>query len=92
MQAAIRELSEETGYVAAKLEPIYRFYTTPGFTNERLHVYYADELTEGDVHPDEDEFVDARAFTRDEVERMMASGEIEDAKTLIALLWWRTRA
>lgn len=92
MSAARRELSEETGYEADTMEEMYKFYTAPGFTNERLHVYYANDMCEGDVHPDEDEFVDAQVFSREQVEQMMAKGEIEDAKTLIALLWWRTRS
>lgn len=86
--AAIRELSEETGYVASHIKKLYAFYTSPGFSNERLHVYYASHLQSGDVHLDEDEFVEMRVFSRDEVEKMIQSGEIEDAKTIVGLLWW----
>ncbi|EPZ48918.1 NUDIX hydrolase [Alicyclobacillus acidoterrestris] len=88
MAAARRELSEETGYTAGRLEKIYQFYTSPGFANEKLYVFYANELATGEVHLDEDEFVETRQFTRDEVTAMMKRGEIEDAKTLVALLWW----
>ncbi|KRW91946.1 ADP-ribose pyrophosphatase [Alicyclobacillus tengchongensis] len=88
-QAALRELAEETGYVAKDVQLVYRFFTAPGFTNERLHVYFTSVVEAGEVHPDADEFVEARLFTRDEVERMLENGEIEDAKTLVALYWWR---
>lgn len=86
--AAIRELSEETGYQASRVEKIHRFYTSPGFANEVLHVYYATDLVAGDVHLDEDEFVEMERFTKEEVTQMMQRGEINDAKTLVALLWW----
>jgi ADP-ribose pyrophosphatase len=90
--AAIRELSEETGYVAHHIEKVYGFFTSPGFANERLSVYYASHLSEGASHPDEDEFLELISVDRTEVQRMMDSGEIEDAKTLVALLWWFQRS
>lgn len=84
--AAARELAEETGYVSARVRKLYSFYTTPGFSNEILHLYVADELTSGIAHPNDDEFVDCEMFTCEQLTDMIASGDIEDAKTLIALL------
>ncbi|WAH39051.1 NUDIX hydrolase [Alicyclobacillus dauci] len=86
--AAKRELSEETGFSAERMERLFTFYTSPGFANEKLHVYYASELKEGEIHLDEDEFVETRLFNRQEIDRMLQMGGIEDAKTLVALLWW----
>lgn len=90
-RAAIRELAEETGYRADRLVPVYQFFTSPGFANEKLYVYYATDLLEGNMQLDEDEFLDVHLLTKDEVLKMMEEGQIEDAKTLVALLWWCQR-
>lgn len=87
-RAAIRELAEETGYRTEKLVPVYQFFTSPGFANEKLYVYYATDLSEGNMQLDEDEFLDVHLVTKSDVLNMMASNQIEDAKTLVALLWW----
>ncbi|SIS62603.1 NUDIX hydrolase [Alicyclobacillus vulcanalis] len=90
--AARRELSEETGYrCEGPLTPVHVFYTAPGFSNEKLHVYYARDLALGARHPDGDEDVEARLFSRDELGAMLAKGDIQDAKTLVALYWWMVR-
>ncbi|MFD1675092.1 NUDIX domain-containing protein [Alicyclobacillus fodiniaquatilis] len=86
--AAKRELAEETGYAAARLQKIHTFFTSPGFANEVLHVYYAADLEQGELNLDEDEFVETTLVSREQVESMLTSGEIADAKTLVALLWW----
>ncbi|AEJ43582.1 NUDIX hydrolase [Alicyclobacillus acidocaldarius] len=91
-RAAARELSEETGYrCAGLLVPVHTFYTAPGFSNEKLHVYYTNDVERGAEHPDGDEFVESQVFSRDEICRMLAAGQIEDAKTLVALYWWLAR-
>lgn len=89
--AAVRELAEETGFRAEHLSPVYSFFTSPGFANEKLHVFYGEKLIEGHPELDEDEFLDVHTFARTEVESMMKSGDIQDAKTLVALLWWFQR-
>lgn len=90
--AARRELSEETGYeTIGQLVPVHAFYTAPGFSNEKLHVYYTRDVRRGVEHPDGDEFVESRVISRDEIRRMLEKGDIQDAKTLVALYWWMTR-
>ena len=90
--AAARELREETGYRARQMEWLMTFYSTPGFSDERLHLYRATDLTVGYAQPDDDEFVECGEYSREEVEAMIGAGRLHDAKTLIALLWWLGRA
>lgn len=87
-ECALRELREETGYVSEKVEPLYSFYTSPGFADEVISLFYATDLTKGDTDPDEDEFVDIRLFDHREVRLALDSGAIEDAKSLVGVLWW----
>lgn len=83
---AQRELSEETGLHAAHWEKLICLETTPGFCNERIHIYLATGLSQGDVHPDEDEFVDTfRMPLSDAIARVM-DGSIRDAKTALGIL------
>ncbi|HAR6047340.1 TPA: NUDIX hydrolase [Staphylococcus pseudintermedius] len=82
--AAMRELEEETGYKAKKLTLIGEVYGTPGFSNEKISVYFADNLVEGKVHLDEDEFVEKVLYSLDDVKKAVEARTIEDAKTFIA--------
>ena len=83
---AKRELSEETGYNAANWRKLTVLETTPGFCNERIHIYLATGLTEGDTHPDEDEFVaTTRMPLREAVARVM-DGTFRDGKTALAIM------
>lgn len=84
-ECAKRELSEETGYSAEHWQPLVTIATTPGFSDEIIHLYKAWGLKKGDQHPDEDEFVTAKAFTPAEIKQMILTGELYDAKTLCAL-------
>ena len=86
LACAKRELSEETGYEAATWGKLTSIVTTPGFTNETIHLYVATDLTLKQQHPDEDEFVSVVAFTPDEVKDMVLKEELFDAKSLAALL------
>ncbi|HAR5889890.1 TPA: NUDIX hydrolase, partial [Staphylococcus pseudintermedius] len=79
--AAMRELEEETGYKAKKLTLIGEVYGTPGFSNEKISVYFADNLVEGKVNLDEDEFVEKVLYSLDDVKKAVAARTIEDAKT-----------
>ena len=83
---AIRELSEETGYEAREWRLLTSIVTTPGFTDEVIHLYLAKGLTKGEQHPDEDEFVDVVVFSSEQVKKMVLEKDIFDAKTLSALL------
>lgn len=82
--AAMRELEEETGYKAKKLTLIGEVYGTPGFSNEKISVYFADTLVEGEVNLDEDEFVEKVLYSLDDVKKAVEDRTIEDAKTFIA--------
>jgi ADP-ribose pyrophosphatase len=82
---ALRELAEETGFVANKLRKLTSMYTTPGFSNEIIHVYLAEGLVESDKQPDEDEFINTETYTAEQIHEMIVSGEICDAKSLVAL-------
>ncbi|EGQ3905821.1 NUDIX hydrolase [Staphylococcus pseudintermedius] len=82
--AAMRELEEETGYKAKKLTLIGEVYCTPGFSNEKISVYFADNLVEGKVNLDEDEFVEKVLYSLDDVKKAVEARTIEDAKTFIA--------
>jgi ADP-ribose pyrophosphatase len=83
---ARRELEEETGYVANQLRRVSSIYTTPGFTDEMIHLYVADDLTLAKQCPDEDEFLDVEAYSKEEVQKMINDGTINDAKSMLALL------
>lgn len=89
---ARRELAEETGYEAQTMEQVYAFYTSPGFADERITLFYAAGLRPGPVNPDEDEFVSVRTIGRDELQQVLDAGEVDDAKTLIGVLWWLQRS
>ena len=82
--AAMRELEEETGHKAKKLTLIGEVYGTPGFSNEKISVYFADNLVEGKVNLDEDEFVEKVLYSLDDVKKAVEARTIEDAKTFIA--------
>lgn len=83
---AFRELEEETGYKAKKMRKLTTFFTTPGFTNEVIHLYAAEGLEETAQNTDEDEFIDALEVSRSDAMWMIRSGEIKDAKSIIGIL------
>lgn len=89
LEAAKRELEEETGYRAETIRHVSSFYTSPGFADEILHLYIAEELTKGVVHLDEDEFLECEAITLEEAERYIAENRISDAKTIMAVYAWK---
>ena len=83
---ALRELKEETGYSAAVLQKLTTIYTTPGFTDERIHIFLAERLTPGDSAHEPDEFLELFPVFLSEAVEMVKMGEIVDAKTCVALL------
>lgn len=85
-EAAVRELSEETGLSAGKLEPIGTICTSPGYSSEVLHLYLATQLRQGVSHPDENEFLNVEWIPLEELVRRTMNGEIDDAKTAVAIL------
>ncbi len=84
---AERELREETGCSAERLEPLFTMYTTPGFTDERIHLFMAIGLTRGVAVPESDEFIELVSRSLSEALEMIERGEIQDAKTALALLY-----
>ncbi len=85
-ECAVRELSEETGYTAEELIYLGGVCTSPGFSTEVLHLYLARGLHPGKNHPDENEFLNVEKYRLSELSRMVMAGEIQDAKTEIAVL------
>jgi 8-oxo-dGTP pyrophosphatase MutT (NUDIX family) len=83
---AHRELAEETGYRARDLRELVRFFVSPGWANEELVAYVATNLEPGAPRPEDDEQLDVVTVRPDDVPGLVASGEIGDAKTIIALL------
>jgi ADP-ribose pyrophosphatase len=88
---ARRELEEETGYRSDQLVHLQSFYTSPGFADELIHVYFSDSLTEGAVKLDEDEFVDLMEVSLDEAIELVKTKEIYDAKTVYAIQYLQLR-
>ena len=85
-EAAKRELEEETGYCANKWTPLGYVYTSPGYSDEKLYLYKAEDLEFTHCHPDEGEIIEAFEYKFEDVLKMVDNGEINDAKTLCALL------
>jgi ADP-ribose pyrophosphatase len=84
---ARRELEEETGMRAGKLTPLTWIFTTPGFTNEVIHLFLASELTAGSVKYDVDEFMELVRVPLSKALEWVGEGQITDAKTLVTLLF-----
>jgi ADP-ribose pyrophosphatase len=84
---AAREVEQEIGWRAGRLEKLCEFYTTPGFCAEKLYIYLATDLQPATQQLDEDELVEVVYLPLAEAVQMALHGEIEDSKTLIALLW-----
>lgn len=82
---ARRELQEETGFTAEKLIYLTYIFTTPGFTDERIHLYLAYNLTPGENRLDQDEFIEIVRLRLSDAIQRIRSGEITDAKTICTL-------
>jgi ADP-ribose pyrophosphatase len=95
-QCAARELEEETGYRAGKLRLLCTFFLTPGYSSERMFAFLATDLTEAWANPDDTENLELVPVPLSDLERMLRMGELEDAKTVAALLMvlhtWDLRA
>lgn len=87
--AAARELEEETGYIGHQLQLLNEFSTSPGFADEILYVYFTDQVSVGKQKLDEDEDVIVKLITIEEADAYIASGDISDAKTLLAVYAWK---
>jgi len=86
-ECAVRELKEETGCTAERLEPLVTMFTTPGFTDEVIHLFMATGLTHGETAREADEFADLVMMRLSEALDLIRSGDILDAKTVLGLLY-----
>ena len=86
LECGKRELIEETGYKAGKIQFLGDYYATPGYCEEVLHLYLATELEFVGQHLDPDEFLNVKTYTLDELFDMVMNNKIYDAKTAIAIL------
>ena len=84
---AHRELREETGCTASRMQHLYTFFTTPGFTDEKIHAFMATDLARGDARLEPDEFVEVKPVMLSRALEMVRDGEIVDAKTALTLLY-----
>ncbi|HEX6558603.1 MAG TPA: NUDIX hydrolase [Longimicrobiales bacterium] len=84
---ARRELEEETGLIAGTLTPLTAIFTTPGFTDEKIHLFMATDLRTGNVKLDEDEFLDTEKMLMSEALTKIRDGEIIDGKTICTILY-----
>ena len=91
LECAKRELEEETGFQAENWSKIISFYTSPGFANEIMHLFLATGLTFVGASPDEDEFVELYKYSLDEAFDGILQQEIDDAKTINAILWHKIK-
>lgn len=89
LRAARRELKEETGLKARKWKQLASYYASPGFVEERMTIYLAQDLTEGEQQLMHDERITTKWFTSAEIDGMIRRGEILDGKTLIGFLMWQ---
>lgn len=86
-QCAVRELAEETGCTARSVEPLFTMFTTPGFTDERIHLFMATGLTEGVTRQESDEFIDVEVLPLSRVLKMIERGEIPDGKSALGIMY-----
>lgn len=83
---ALRELEEETGLIPGKLTDLGSVFPSPGYCDEELYLYLAQELRQGEAHPDPDEILRLRRIPLDEMVDMVLRNELRDAKTVAAIL------
>ena len=84
-------MEEETGYKSEHLEWLLTLRTTVAFCDEKIEIYVAKDLIPSHQHLDEDEYVDVKAYTLDELKEMIFTGKIEDSKTIAAILAYESK-
>jgi ADP-ribose pyrophosphatase len=89
LAAAKRELAEETGYRARTWKKLLSFFVSPGYVSEKMTIYLATGLKEGEAEPMDDERIETRWFTAKELDGAISSGKIVDAKTIAGFLAWK---
>jgi len=92
LDCAVRELEEETGYKAAKVNKLGKIYTAPGYCTETLHIYVAQELKKGDHKREEGELgMEVFELSLEEIETKINNGEIADAKSICGIFYLKSR-
>jgi ADP-ribose pyrophosphatase len=91
LEAAKRELREETGYQAQNWTKLVSFWPSPGYVGEKMDIFLAESLTAGEQQLMDDERITTEWFAHERVGQMISSGEIQDGKTLIGYYSWRNR-
>jgi len=91
LECAQRELAEEAGVIARRWDKLGEFFSSPGVLTEVIHLFLARDLTVTDARPEEHEVLEARWLPLDEAVALAAGGRLQDAKSLIGLLWARER-
>jgi len=91
VEAARRELSEETGYTCKEVELLASIYTTVAFCNEKIDIYLARGLQPGEQHLDENEFINVEAYTVEELKQMIFDCKIQDSKTICGILTYAAK-
>jgi len=89
LQAARRELAEETGLKAKSWTKLATYYPSPGFLGEKMTLFLARDLTQGEARPMDDERIETRWLPASELDSRIRSGKIQDGKTLIGFLTWQ---
>lgn len=88
---ALRELEEETGYYPRKIKKLITFFSTPGFCNEKLTLFLADDLEKKNKNEDVDEFIEVELIKPNEALKLVEENIIKDAKTIIGILYFVSR-
>ncbi|WP_346663677.1 NUDIX hydrolase [uncultured Merdimonas sp.] len=91
IRCAARELEEETGYRSDQLEWLLTLRTTVAFCDEKIEIFTARDLKKTGQHLDEDEYVEVKAYTLEELKEKIFRGEIEDSKTIAAILAYEAK-
>ncbi len=86
LRCAKRELIEETGYAATRVSKLGCLYPAPGYTNEIIYVYQADQLTPAEAQQDDDEIIETMVVSRRDLHKMLKQGDLQDSKTVAALV------
>jgi ADP-ribose pyrophosphatase len=84
---ALRELEEETGYYPRKIKKLITFFSTPGFCNEKLTLFLAEDLEKKNKNEDVDEFIEVELIKPNEALKLVQENIIKDAKTIIGILY-----
>lgn len=87
LECAKRELEEETGFIPGEIEYLGKIATGPGFTDEIIYIYKASDLVKGTKGGDEDEFIDIKTISLENLKKMIRDGEIIDAKTISSIAY-----